>query len=391
VGEGTERVRAGLEGPWGGISSSSLPTADHEGGGLWRASPRHSSVPIRPVPNFWYDREGAGFPGDITQGGNFPGVSPDNPEGTSSYIGMHRDGEDTLGEWARGGLNPLRGQQLVAVAESPEAKARGATSKSAKGGGAKAAKEGKATSSKAAKGGEAPPATVFDGIDVSDVGETSFDKYVPDPYGKAGTSWVVGVHREPHWSDSMTYACGTTTPCKMGDADRGHYFQRDTNPFVDKRRVFDREGQLDQDNHDTGADSFPWDPTRHPQIFDSQVDCSDGALRPECYARPGLPTEPAAAASARSAHDSLRAEFAQGDIARGTPRLRALSGGSRGHYDTGSFAAEGAMSRTHDDSRGRLEYYSDSDDDWRRWVDEALETHFDWGGGSEQRTGVNQY
>jgi hypothetical protein len=55
-----------------------------------------------------------------------------------------------------------------------------------------------------------------------------------DAGGPDATSWVVGEHRLPQWSDSMTYACGTTTPCRMGDADRGHYFQRDTNPYVDK-------------------------------------------------------------------------------------------------------------------------------------------------------------
>ena len=90
VGEGTERVRAGLEGPWGGISSASKPGINHEGGGNSWNGPWHSSVAIRPVANQWYDPDHAGFPGDITTTGNFPGVSPDNPGGTSEYIGMHR-------------------------------------------------------------------------------------------------------------------------------------------------------------------------------------------------------------------------------------------------------------------------------------------------------------
>jgi hypothetical protein len=31
---------------------------------------------------------------------DFPGVNPDNPDGPSWMIGMHRDGESTPGSWA---------------------------------------------------------------------------------------------------------------------------------------------------------------------------------------------------------------------------------------------------------------------------------------------------
>ena len=32
------------------------------------------------------------------------------------------------------------------------------------------------------------------------------------------TSWIVGMHREPLWSQAQTGACGTTTPCPLGKA-----------------------------------------------------------------------------------------------------------------------------------------------------------------------------
>lgn len=105
VGEGTERVRLGLEGAWGGISSPSRPGSgnDHEGGGF-EEDPLTSSLPIRPDGDrYVYDE--SGFPGDVEEG-NFPGVNPDNPDGTSWMIGQHRDGEDAMGKWANA---PRRG------------------------------------------------------------------------------------------------------------------------------------------------------------------------------------------------------------------------------------------------------------------------------------------
>ena len=35
------------------------------------------------------------------QQADFPGVNPDNPDGPSWMIGMHRDGENTPGSWAK--------------------------------------------------------------------------------------------------------------------------------------------------------------------------------------------------------------------------------------------------------------------------------------------------
>ena len=35
------------------------------------------------------------------QQADFPGVNPDNPDGPSWMIGMHRDGESTPGYWAK--------------------------------------------------------------------------------------------------------------------------------------------------------------------------------------------------------------------------------------------------------------------------------------------------
>lgn len=45
------------------------------------------------------------------------------------------------------------------------------------------------------------------------------------------------------WSQAQTGACGTTTPCPLGKADQGHFFERGQNPYVDKREVFDPYGQ----------------------------------------------------------------------------------------------------------------------------------------------------
>ena len=35
-----------------------------------------------------------------------------------------------------------------------------------------------------------------------------------------------------------------STPCPIGRADQGHFFQRDEDPWVDKRQVFDAYGQV---------------------------------------------------------------------------------------------------------------------------------------------------
>ncbi|EKX35237.1 hypothetical protein GUITHDRAFT_146646 [Guillardia theta CCMP2712] len=247
VGEGTERVRAGLEGAWGGISSITSPvgggvggnemggragyeTWTHEGGGLAGAV-RASSIAIKPVADQY------GTDGSLEQG-NFPGVNPNDPDGTSWMIGMHRDGENTVGRWAIAPRTRLaRKQQLLET-----------------------------------------------GADVTDVGETTREDYVPGVYGplSSGTSWVIGMHRKPMWSESQTYACSTTTPCKKGKADRAHFFQQDTNPYVDKRRVFDSYAQQDPDSV-RGRDAYPWDPTLDPQIFRSTPNCADGKLRYGCF------------------------------------------------------------------------------------------------------------
>jgi hypothetical protein len=103
------------------------------------------------------------------------------------------------------------------------------------------------------------------------------------------------------WSDSMTYACGTTTPCAQGKADKAHVMQSDTNPFVDHRRVFDAEAQASVLKPGRGKEAFPWDPTRDPQLYTRdvggervRVSCADGRLRHACYAPPGTDVAPEA-------------------------------------------------------------------------------------------------
>jgi len=119
--------------------------------------------------------------------------------------------------------------------------------------------------------------------------------------GAAACSWIIGVHRDPMWSDSMTYACGTTTPCAQGKADKAHVMQSDTNPFVDHRRVFDAEAQASVLKPGRGKEAFPWDPTRDPQLYTRdvggervRVSCADGRLRHACYAPPGTDVAPEA-------------------------------------------------------------------------------------------------
>ena len=119
------------------------------------------------------------------------------------------------------------------------------------------------------------------------------------------SSWIVGMHREPLWTDSMTRACGLTDPCPTGRADRGHGMQMDRNPFDDKRRTFDPyaygDAYADAETRKgtPGRMSYPWDPTRDAQFYGKEgaqdsshpgqmPDCSDGDLKDECYERPQL-------------------------------------------------------------------------------------------------------
>lgn len=77
-----------------------------------------------------------------------------------------------------------------------------------------------------------------DETDISDLGEANFPKYVAGgDDNTGGTSWIAGAHREPMWSMSQTNSCGDTWPCVLGKADQGHFFQREENPYVDKRMV----------------------------------------------------------------------------------------------------------------------------------------------------------
>ena len=119
-----------------------------------------------------------------------------------------------------------------------------------------------------------------------------------DLMGASGddTSWIVGMHREPIWTDSMTHACGLTDPCPTGRADHGHGMQMDSNPYVDKRRTFDPYAFGDpyadpatRAETYPGRSNYPWDPTQDAQFYGKKgADCSDGYLRDECYERPEL-------------------------------------------------------------------------------------------------------
>jgi len=109
------------------------------------------------------------------------------------------------------------------------------------------------------------------------------------------TSWVVGMHREPLWTDSMTHACGLTDPCPTGRADHGHGMQMDTNPYTDKRRTFDPYAYGDPyvdpatRGLSKGRANYPWDPTQDAQFYGTAgADCSDGALKDECFEKPEL-------------------------------------------------------------------------------------------------------
>jgi hypothetical protein len=112
--------------------------------------------------------------------------------------------------------------------------------------------------------------------DIATIGSADWPSELPGAYGD-DTSWIVGEHREPLWSDSQTGSCGLTTPCPKGRADSGHGFQRTTNPFADKRRTFDPYAQETAE----GRSSYPWDPSRDPKAFGT-ADCSDGKITDDC-------------------------------------------------------------------------------------------------------------
>ena len=109
------------------------------------------------------------------------------------------------------------------------------------------------------------------------------------------TSWIVGMHREPLWTDSMTHACGLTDPCPTGRADRGHGMQMDSNPYNDRRRIFDPYAFGDaysdpaNEKQSSGRNNYPWDPTRDAQFYGKKgADCSNGNLKDDCYERPSM-------------------------------------------------------------------------------------------------------
>ena len=100
------------------------------------------------------------------------------------------------------------------------------------------------------------------GSDVTDIGSSNLGQ-------DNGPSWIVGDHRQPMWSQSQTYSFDGLEPYNdlygrllLRKLDRGHFFQQDTNPWQDKRMVFDPNSPND----------FPWDPT---------VQCWDTGNSPE--------------------------------------------------------------------------------------------------------------
>lgn len=108
--------------------------------------------------------------------------------------------------------------------------------------------------------------------DITYTGEETWPQYLPGADDEGGSSWIVGEHREPLWSQAQTYSCGDDTPCPIGQADKGHLFQRDDNPYVDKREVFDAYGQ----HYAQIRNEYPWDPAVYPQVRDGfAVDSAD--------------------------------------------------------------------------------------------------------------------
>jgi hypothetical protein len=113
------------------------------------------------------------------------------------------------------------------------------------------------------------------------------------------------MHREPFWSQEQTYSCGDTTPCPLGFGDQGHFFQEGSNPYVDKRMVFD---PYPQEEHRARRE-FPWDPAAYPQhyhMYDhkgDRINCDDGKLTPECFKDRTAKPPPLAAGPAPRANE----------------------------------------------------------------------------------------
>jgi hypothetical protein len=267
VGEGTERVRLGLEGEWSGMVSATRPGVDQEGAGAgWlrpsqqepavaspapgqaqaerkhtlernddgrdgfgvrggfgepydimnpplggaSAYPSTSSYAYERTPDRWVSDDGS-FPGGLEEG-TFPGVNPNDPDGTSWMIGMHRDGENTVGRWANAHLRGgLAHRQQLALVSAGVLRANGWP----------AVREAKLTVLRSGRGrlerGREEQLALTDcrttdtcydestGADITDLGEDNRDHDVEGEWGNRpeATSWVVGEHRQLHWSDSQ--------------------------------------------------------------------------------------------------------------------------------------------------------------------------------------------
>eukprot|EP00291_Cryptomonas_curvata_P016821 CAMPEP_0172165796 /NCGR_PEP_ID=MMETSP1050-20130122/8615_1 /TAXON_ID=233186 /ORGANISM="Cryptomonas curvata, Strain CCAP979/52" /LENGTH=152 /DNA_ID=CAMNT_0012836315 /DNA_START=100 /DNA_END=554 /DNA_ORIENTATION=+ len=94
-----------------------------------------------------------------------------------------------------------------------------------------------------------------------------------------GPSWIVGDHRKPMWSQSQTFSLDDGLEpynslyrrLTLRKLDRGHFFQEDTNPSVDKRMVFDPRT----------PDDFPWDPSVQCWDEDDSPDpLAEGCFKP---------------------------------------------------------------------------------------------------------------
>jgi hypothetical protein len=84
----------------------------------------------------------------------------------------------------------------------------------------------------------------------------------------------------------QVFICTHAYVCLWGLLIRRSVLQADTNPYVDKRRVFDPEAQLDATDRNHGTKAYPWDPTLDPQIWRSaNPHCGDGKLREACWQR----------------------------------------------------------------------------------------------------------
>ena len=204
--------------------------------------------------------------------------------------------------------------------------------------------------------------------------EDAWPSSLPGAEG-SGTSWIAGMHREPMWSQAATGACGSGDACPEGQADRGHFFQRDENPWVDKREVFDAYGQ----QYAHIRDEYPWDPAEDPQKFhlterfkarvpaglapgdrfkvdeggvvkevtvppnaaagstvqvERRIDCEDGHMTPDCYKQRWKPAVSAVApakdvSAARPSHRP-RHRNARGREARDKHIPQDVTGGDGG-------------------------------------------------------------